>query len=472
MSSPLQSPNIPPPSAKVGPVAQKAAADDGGKAVNTVLARLVNLSETALRAESREKAGNLIVNQVHTLVKCDRALLVPLKGRRRIFCISGDLEPSQDNPFSQGVQEIRKRLSEEREPRVLDAAEWEAEEGFDQARKILTAMGGTRVLWVPLPVPQTGECTYALWLERWGNKEWKDEEIRLLSRARAFFSHALMPRVERKKVNRRKKVAKWLLLAVFIAIMVMPVTSRVSAPMQVVPKRPHYVFAPFDGIVEELRVQPGEKVEAGDVIFRYDTRILEKQLEETLRGGLAAARAELARLEGAAYSDQEARAKIPAQKLEVERQEAEVAFLRRQLALSEVRTDAAGVVVLDDPDALIGASLQTGQLVLRVADPNRTKLKVMVPVSDAGLVREGAPVKARLDSDPLRALEAEVNRVGFDVQLSDERVPSVFVESEWTKTPEVTPGQRGTARIEGPRMALGLQLFRKPLMALRTTLGI
>ena len=78
------------------------------QAINTVLARLVNLAVATLKAESLEKAGNIIVNQVHTIVKAERAVIVPLEGKDRVLCISGDLEPSQDNPFAEAIHEIRK----------------------------------------------------------------------------------------------------------------------------------------------------------------------------------------------------------------------------------------------------------------------------------------------------------------------------------------------------------------------------
>lgn len=441
-------------------------------AANPVLARLINLSVSALESDSREKAGNQIVNQIHKLVASERAMLVPLKGNKRIFCVSGDVEASKDNPFAEGIHQIRQKFKDEEEPRVITQEDFSEGPKNAQAKKILTAMGGTHVLWLPLPARRSDSERFVLWLERWGNKPWSEEEIRLLSHARVFFGHALYSRKALAEKKKRKKTVKRLLLVVVILVLFIPIPSRVTAPFQVVPQRPHYVFAPFDGIVEELAVQPGDKVREGELIFRYDTRVLEKQLDEALRGGLAVARAELARLEGAAYSDQEARARIPVQKLEVQRQQAKVDFLKRQLELSEVRTQAAGMVVLDDPDALIGASLKTGELVLRVADPQRTKIRVMVPVTDVGLVEKEAPVILRLDSDPLRTLHGTVQRIGFDVQMSDERVPSVLVEVHWKEAVSVTPGQRGSARIVGPRVPIGVQVFRKPLLSLRSLLGI
>jgi len=457
--------------------ADQPAAGAGVQSVNTIMAQMIQVSASAQKADSTEKAGHIIVNRIHSLVKTERAVIVYLHRKKRVLCISGDLEPNQDNPFSQAVHEIRKYCrvhdpNEENAARVLNHDALPEDYPASNARKVFDAMGGTTILWLPLEQVGGVNSGYALWLERWNKGIWSEEEIRLISHATVFFGNALA--VPRNKKGRHQKAFRLFSLAaiLFLVLMALPVSSWTNAPLQVVPDHPYHVFAPFDGIVEELTVQPGEFVKQGDLIFRYDTRVLEKQLEEAQRGGLAVARAELARLEGAAYEDEDARARIPVQKLEVERKAAEVAFLEKRLALSEVKTDSDGIVILDDPDALIGAFLQTGQLVLQIANPSRTKVKIMVPVTDAGIVRENAKAAVRLDSDPLKAHTAVVERIGFDVRASDERIPSILVEGVWKNETRVTPGQRGVAKILGRRIPLGLQLFRKPLIAVRALIGI
>jgi multidrug efflux pump subunit AcrA (membrane-fusion protein) len=250
------------------------------------------------------------------------------------------------------------------------------------------------------------------------------------------------------------------------------VTSKVTAPVRVTPDRPHYIFAPMDGILKDLQVQPGQWVGKDEVLFRYDARVLDKRLDEAYRN-VAVARAKLAKLEGAAHRDREARAELPVQRLEVERAEADAAFYAKQRARAEVRSGQPGVVVLDDPDALVGAALQTGQAVLSVADPDQTKIRLWVPASDVGFIQKGAQAAVRLDSDPFHSLPAVIARVGFDIQMSPEGIPSVMAEAIWTgETTEVQPGQKGAAKIYGGTTVLGMQILRKPLIALRSLVGL
>ncbi len=285
--------------------------------VNIVLVRLIQLAGATLAAGSADKAANILVNRIHTLTRTDRAILVPLKGRKKPLAISGGIKPSQDNSFSQAVEEMRRLLGKAKEPQFLNAASLPKDVKAPNARKVFDSMGGTAVLWLPLPVPGGDVAEYALWLERWHNIPWGKEETRLLSHASIFFGQALSRPAKKKPKKSLAFKGFVLAIVVFIGLMFVPINSRVNAPFQVVPVKPHYVFAPFDGIVKELLVQPGQKVRRGEVVFRYDIRVMEKRLEEA-RSNVATALAELVRLEGAAYKDEESRARIPVQKLEVE----------------------------------------------------------------------------------------------------------------------------------------------------------
>jgi len=96
-----------------------------------------------------------------------------------------------------------------------------------------------------------------------------------------------------------------------------------------------------------------------------------------------------------------------------------------------------------------------------------------VPASDAGLLKEGARVKIRLDSNPLRSISAVIIRVGFEIKLSEDQVPSILAEAVWSeKTLKVQPGQKGSAKIFGGSTLMGIQLLRKPVIKFRNFIGI
>lgn len=438
--------------------------------VNTVLARIIQLAVALLKTADAGSKGALLVNQIQNLVRADRVMLVPIRGNTRIAAASGGMTAAQDSQYSEVINDVRRLFGTATQPCTFSGQDM-PEGATDYLKTFLGSMNGVALLWMPLVLPEQ-EVRYALWVERWNGRQWLEEETKLLDHGMPLFAKGMeTPRRSLVPKHWKKGRALILSLILFGALMCLPFRAQVTAPVQVEPLEPLYVFAPFDGIIETLLVQPGEKVTEGVPLFRYDTRVLEKRFQEAVRG-VASARAELARLEAAGYDDREARSKIPVQKIEVLQKQAEVDFLQEQLGRAVVKATEGGLILLDDADALVGAAVRTGQLVLRVADPASTRLKIMVPVADSGLLLQNASMDIRLDSDPLHTLAGRTKRIGFDVQLSDDRVPSIQVFGEWVGNATVRPGQRGIVRIQGPDTVLGMQIFRKPLTTLRGWLGI
>lgn len=438
-----------------------------------VLARFIRLCSAVLSTPVSREAAALIVNRISEIVRVDRAVLIQLRGKDAILALTGGGAAAQDSSFADAVEALRRQYRDRQDPAVIPAnARGEDIPDSAHLQKVRNAMGGTSILWLPLWMDRDGKIppAHALWLERWQGQAWERGDVELLQHAALFLGHGLArPRTIIRSKRRVLRIVMLLLLIFFLAL---PVTSSVTAPARVVPDRPHYIFAPMDGILKDLLVQPGQWVEKDEILFRYDARVLDKRLDEAYRN-VAVAKAKFVRLEGAAHRDREARAELPIQQLEVERAEADVDFFTKQRDRAEVRTAKPGVIVLDDPESLIGAAIQTGQIVLSIADPSQTKLRIMVPASDAGFLKQGARVSIRLDSDPLKSLPAVITRIGFDIKLSENQVPSVMVEAVWSgDTPQVQPGQKGAAKIFGESARLGMQILRKPLIKLRSFIGL
>ncbi len=438
-----------------------------------ILARFIRLSANLLSAPSPQESAAVMVNRISEIVRVDRAVLVSLTDKHAIVSVTGGGVSAQDSSFADAVETARDRYKDQKDPVIVSDQDDDALTNAEALEKVKNAMGGTHILWLPLWLKRDEKtpAVHALWLERWRGAVWDKADIELLQHMALFLGHSLI----RPKTAMPRPGKRMVRLAVAIAVVVflcLPMTSSVTAPARVVPDRPHHIFAPMEGILQHLYVQPGQRVKADDILFKYDARVLEKRLDEAYRN-VAVARAKLARLEGAAHRDPEARAELPVQRIEVERAEADVEFYKKQVDRAEVRSGKPGVVVLDDPDALIGAVLQTGQAVLSIADPSKTKLRIMVPASDAGFVKEGARADIRLDRDPLKSIPAFVSRIGFDVQLSENHVPSVLTEAIWPgeKPGNVAPGQRGLAKIYGRTTRIGMQILRKPIIAFRSLIG-
>ncbi|MEE4357542.1 MAG: HlyD family efflux transporter periplasmic adaptor subunit [Desulfococcaceae bacterium] len=436
-----------------------------------VLARFIRFCGAVFSAALPQEAAALVVNRVSEVVRTDRAVLVRLKGSNPIIAVTGGGAAAQDSSFADAVEAVRDRYKDRPETVIVPRIPDEARQSIPHLWTVQQAMGGTRILWLPLRLGNNENMLpqYALWLERWQNQPWEKGDVELLQHASLFLGRGLAG--IKSETRGRSRVSRLVLLAVLLVFLALPVTSSVTAPVRVVPDQPHHIFAPMDGILKDLLVRPGQWVEKDEMLFRYDARVLDKRLDEAYRN-VAVAKAKYIRLEGAAHRDPDARAEMPVQEMEVQRAETDAEFFAKQRARADVRTARPGVIVLDDPDSLIGAALQTGQAVMSVADPSQTKLRIMVPASDVGFLKKGAQVAVRLDSNPLKSLPAVITRVGFEVKLSEEQIPSVLTEAIWVgDAPEVRPGQKGTVKIYGESTFLGWQILRKPLIILRSITG-
>jgi multidrug efflux pump subunit AcrA (membrane-fusion protein) len=436
--------------------------------MNKIAQNIVKLASSMIASSPGKKSVQVFLDRLSEILGESRVILVSLRGLRRVRGISGGLEPSQDNEFAYAVKEIRKTFAGRIEPAIIRGRDLDKKK-TPRAAELLRTLEPRPLLWAPL-AQRGAKPGHALLIFLNPDPSLAEEAIEAFSLVAPLLAPCVKTPLARMIFKNKKAAAS--AAAALALLMFIPVRSRISAPARVAPLNPHYVFAPFDGIIRKLHVRPGQPVQKGDALFSYDIRVLEKKRDEAARA-LSSAKAELARLEGAAYASGAELSKIPAQKIEIQSRRAELDFIIRSLALSTARSGADGSVILDDPDALIGAFVETGLLVLRVADPEKTKVRIMIPVGDSGLARKGAPAAVRLDHNPFRATGARVERIGFDVVLSDENIPSVIAEAVWEEPPEgAAPGQRGSARIKGPRTFLGLQLFRKPIARFRAFFGI
>ena len=121
---------------------------------------------------------------------------------------------------------------------------------------------------------------------------------------------------------------------------------------------------------------------------------------------------------------------------------------------------------------MAGRPVQTGQELLRVADPERIALEIRLPVADAMVLKPGAPVALFLDADPLQEVNARIERSDYRPTLADDGTLAYRVTAgfEAIEAP-LRIGLRGTARVEGPSVRLFYYLFRRPLTAARQWLG-
>lgn len=435
---------------------------------------LMQLEEEARKVETVEELRFLIVNETRRLLNYRQAFLfaVPKRGVSKCQLVSATslAMVDRDAPFVQWIEKTLDTLrpkTSERTPVGLDDRDSDdvaLKEGWQE-------FSLPHVIWCPFFGPND-RFLGGLWLAR--ELPWTEAESALIQRLASAYSHALHALISQKPEIRWLKKSRWVasgLLALSIGAMFIPVNLSVLAPMEVVADEPAIVSSPLNGVISEVMYPPNEPIDKGNVLFKLDDTDLrnsyslaEKALEVRL--------AEFRTASQGAFGDFDSKARLALLKEEVELARAELNYRREQLARVEVMSPAKGLLIYSDPKDWIGKPVSIGEGIMEIADPQKIKLRINIPVSDAIILQAGNYVEVFLDSDPLHALKANIIHASYHAT----ELPGNQLAYRVTATlnEEITPriGLRGTAKVFGAKVPLYFYLFRRPISTVRQSLGL
>ena len=172
------------------------------------------------------------------------------------------------------------------------------------------------------------------------------------------------------------------------------------------PARLQTITAPSDGMVAEVLVAEGARVEAGAPLARLvdfgrarevalATRVLDSVTAVEVRArsrGLAAAGAVLV--------------------AEREAESSRLAALLDGAAATTVRASAAGVVLTARPSELLGRHVAAGRPLLGIGDPDSVELRIAFAGDGATSLRAGQTARVITDADAAHPLRATITSVG------------------------------------------------------------
>lgn len=433
---------------------------------------LLNLQQEARQAQNPEALRFLIVNQTRRMIAYQQAvfLTVAPSGKTRLEAVSNVAVPERDAPFTRWLEAAASAIAAGAEARNLHGIA--ATEVPPALASDWGQWGPAQALWVPLPGPD-GTVTAVLWLAR--DNAWTDGEKVLLAQLSGGYGHAwwaLTRAGRRSRARARKGVWALAAVAVLAAVLAIPVPQSTLAPAEVAPRDPLIVSAPLEGVIERFHVQPNEPVTTGQPLFTFEATVLKSRLE-VARKALSSAEAELLTASQGAFADPQSKARIAQLKTQVELRRAEMDFARDLMDRVTVKAERTGIAVFTDANDWLGKPVAVGERILTLADPQAAEVDVHVPVNDAIVLQEGAAVSLYLNVDPLRPLRATVSHASYEPGLTPGGVLAYRVRADLAPD-QATPriGLRGTAKIQGERVPLAFYLFRRPLAALRQTVGL
>lgn len=437
----------------------------------SVFSTFIRLESTARQAETVEALRHTMVNDLRRLFAYEQAALIVGDGRRdrvRLEAVSGAALLESEAPFVDWMNRAARQLM------ARDGADSFHTVGPDMLAPRERAEWGEwlhpHALWCPLKT-KDGMLLGALWLTR--DQPWPDAEAAMLDRLADCYAYAWRALVGRRRGLRpgHRRVGMLAAAAVALLSLLAPIRQSALAPAEIVAVAPLAVSAPLDGVIARFRVKPNQTVAAGQVLFEFDDTNLRNQVAISERA-LAVAQAELRQVTQGAMVDRKQAGQVALTETQVRLRQTELDYARAMFARVGVTAERAGVAVFADENDWVGRPVVTGQRILQIADPARTELSVAVPVRDAIVLTEGAPIDLFLDVEPLVRRSAVLTSASYEAELTPAGVLSYRIHAGISA--DGTPpriGLQGTAKIYGERVPLALYLFRRPLSMLRQTIG-
>lgn len=330
-------------------------------------------------------------------------------------------------------------------------------------------------LWLPLQVEGGAVLRGALFF---ASQPWTEAQARIAGRVGETYAHAWRALAgparpwHRWRFNRR---TRWLIAGAVLLACIFPVSMSALAPMEITAADPAIVAAPLTGVVAEILVAPNEAVKAQQPVLRFEDTRLRNELELAQRR-MQVATARFASTAQAAIDSADANREVAINRAELDLATAEYEYARDLMAKSVLHAPVDGIAVYSDRRDWQGRPVETGQQIMKIADPARSEFSIFLPVQDSLLIDENARVKIYLDSAPMRPIEARLLRAGYQAEKTETDTLAFRLTARAEGDTGIGPealriGTRGTAQVYGGKVPLLFYVLRRPITVARQTLG-
>ncbi len=435
--------------------------------------------------ESLHEFAFSMVNDLKGKIGADQVSMGIVRGHAAtILCTSGF-----DNlyPRSPGSQIIQQAMSE-----CLDAGEivcfqkegqWAKESantGHHLHRRWHEISGGAPVASIPLM--NAGQCVAVLSIRRPVDKPFEMSQLqkvasvvsayapalRLLEHAnRSVLCHAAESLA--KSVSRvfprgsiRRPVIVGLSVAMLGWFLLRDTSYIVSVPCEIAPARELQLAAPFEGVIAESCVQPGERVKAGQLLLRMDTTSLEIEYEA------AQTQLQIAQLELAQHAGAGDLAETALADSRIHVAENTMATIGHQLEQAEVKAPSDGYVIAGELDHRVGESVPMGEPLLQFAAADEWIVELHVPEHSASYLSVQMQGEFAVNARPEEACSFSLEQM--EVSAGNVDGQNVFVAKgriDGTVSPWLRSGMQGTAKVNAGQKPTWWVWFHRSLDSIR-----
>jgi len=275
----------------------------------------------------------------------------------------------------------------------------------------------------------------------------------------------------RATLSRRRKL--WITGGASLLLLcgLIPVPVATLAPAEIMADKPFIIAAPMDGVVEDILIPPNSLVKAGTPLVKITDTEFRSELDVAAREE-AVATARLRKASLTAFIDDVAKRELAIARAETDLASARTAYAKDRLGQTDLIAPKHGLAIYSDPKDWNGRPVATGETIIEIADPNQVILKINAPLLSGSALKPGARVRVFMDADPLKPLEAEIERASYYAAPTPNGQMAYETYARLS-SPYALPriGARGVAKIYGDTAPLIFWLARRPIAALRQFIG-
>ena len=439
---------------------------------NIKIARLIGLEKKSREARTQDELNFVVVNetrQIFDFVNSYLLLKTPTD-KYHVKAVSDLATVDRTAPLVTFVENI---INDQTSSNLKEIQNFEVDK-ISRSLKIKKPKNiPDNILLIPIFSPQRGLQGFLITTR---NEKFNDNEVELARHLSLTYGHAyntFLTDFSIKDFLKKNFTGKrsWIIILSIIFILIIPIKITSTAPVEVVPKNPRLITAPFDGVVKNIIVNNNDKINSGDLLIQIEDTDLKNSFN-LAKQSLQVAEKELLRSRQFSFSNNEEKARLAELMAQVDLKKAEVESTSERLKNSKIYADKDGIAIVDQKNNWQGRPVSVGEKIITIANPEKVEFLIWLPVKDSLIIKENTDVKVFLDINPIKLLKGKLKRASYQSSLSPEEVLSYQISASFEGEEIPRIGLRGTAKIYGSRVTLFYYLFRKPITFVRQLIGV
>ena len=439
---------------------------------NIKIARLIGLEKKSREARTQDELNFVVVNetrQIFDFVNSYLLLKTPTD-KYHVKAVSDLATVDRTAPLVTFVENI---INDQKNTNLKEIQNLEVDK-ISRSLKIKKPKNiPDNILLIPIFSPQRGLQGFLITTR---NEKFNDNEVELARHLSLTYGHAyntFLTDFSIKDFLKKNFTGKrsWIIILSIIFILIIPIKITSTAPVEVVPKNPRLITAPFDGVVKNIIVNNNDKINSGDLLIQIEDTDLKNSFN-LAKQSLQVAEKELLRSRQFSFSNNEEKARLAELMAQVDLKKAEVESTSERLNNSKIYADKDGIAIVDQKNNWQGRPVSVGEKIITIANPEKVEFLIWLPVKDSLIIKENTDVKVFLDINPIKPLKGKLKRASYQSSLSPEEVLSYQISASFEGEEIPRIGLRGTAKIYGSRVTLFYYLFRKPITFVRQLIGV